>query len=105
MAAHIGIVSPPFTAPTGSLVKEVTSESSVEVITHRDATGVTKKAIPKPLVTKTYTMKGRGDAEFANVVAGSFSDDTAKITQAKQVESNEDIPEFDITAMAYTTLA
>ena len=51
------------TVPAGGHVQESSSESSIEVATIRNASGVTVKAVPKPLVTKTVTLKGDHIAE------------------------------------------
>ena len=46
----------------GRLRAGVSSDSSVDVATIRNNLAVTVKAVPKPLVTKTVTIKGKGDA-------------------------------------------
>jgi hypothetical protein len=56
-------------------------------------------------VTKTVTIKGKGDAALASVTAGSFTAGTLRVTSAKQAESNDDFPDFEITGTAYSNLA
>lgn len=92
------------TAPAGGHVQESSSEASVEVATIRNAQGITVKAVPKPMVTKTVTLKGKGDAALAAVAAGAFSANTLRVTSAKQSESNDDFPDFEITGTAYSNL-
>ena len=73
--------------------------------TIRDETGITVKAVPKPMVTRTVNLKGKGDANLAAVAAGSFAAGVLRITEAKQSESNEDFPDFEITGTAYLNLS
>lgn len=106
MAAHLGVVNlNGLTAPSGGYVQESSKEETIEIATIRNASGVTVKAAPKPLVTRTVMIKGKGDAVFSGVTAGSFTADTVKVTEAKQVESNDDFPDFEITGVAYSDLA
>ena len=92
------------TPAAGGHVQESSSESSIEVATIRNAQGVTVKAVPKPLVTKTVSIKGKGDAGLAAVVAGNFTSGAMRVTSAKQSESNEDFPDFELTGTAYSNL-
>lgn len=106
MPASFGVINTfGLAAPAGGHVQESSSEASVDVATIRNALGVTVKAVPKPLVTKTVTIKGKGDAALAAVAAGSFTAGTLRITSAKQSESNDDFPDFEITGTAYSNLA
>lgn len=105
MPATFGVESTfGLTAPAGGHVQESSSEASVEVATIRNAQGITVKAVPKPMVTKTVTLKGKGDAALAAVAAGAFSANTLRVTSAKQSESNDDFPDFEITGTAYSNL-
>ena len=106
MPATFGAISTfGLSVPEGGYVQESSSDSSVDVATIRNNLGVTVKAVPKPLVTKTVTIKGKGDAALASVAAGSFTAGTLRVTSAKQAESNDDFPDFEITGTAYSNLA
>jgi len=106
MPAHLGVASTfGLTAPAGGYVQESSQEDSVEIATIRDETGTTVKAVPKPMVTRAVSLKGKGDAELAAVASGSFAEGVLRITEAKQSESNEDFPDFEINGTAYLNLA
>ena len=106
MPAHLGVASTfGLSAPAGGYVQESSREDSVEVATIRDESGITVKAVPKPMVTRTVNLKGKGDANLAAVAAGSFAAGVLRITEAKQSESNEDFPDFEITGTAYLNLS
>jgi len=105
MPAHIGVATTyGLTAPVGGYVQESSREDSVEIATIRNESGVTVKAVPKPLVTRTVNLKGKGDANLAAVASGSFAEGVLRVTEAKQSESNEDFPDFEITGTAYLNL-
>ena len=106
MPAHLGVASTyGLSAPAGGYVQESSREDSVEIATIRDESGITVKAVPKPLVTRTVNLKGKGDANLAAVAAGSFAAGVLRVTEAKQSESNEDFPDFEITGTAYLNLS
>ncbi|NDD55757.1 hypothetical protein EBZ39_18145 [bacterium] len=106
MAAHLGVVAlNGLSAPVGGYVQESSKEETIEIATIRDAAGVTKVAVAKPMVTRTVMIKGKGDAGLASVAAGGFTANTVRITEAKQTETNDDFPDFEITGTAYTDLA
>lgn len=106
MPAHLGIATTfGLNAPTGGYVQESSQEDSVEIATIRDETGTTVKAVPKPMVTRSVSIKGKGDAALTAVVSGSFAEGVLRVTEAKQSESNEDFPDFEITGTAYLNLA
>ena len=106
MAATLGVVNlHGLTAPSGGYVQESTKEDAIEIATIRNASGVTVVAVPKPMITRTVSIKGKGDAVFSGVTAGGFTVDTVKVTEAKQTESNDDFPDFEITGVAYSNLA
>jgi hypothetical protein len=50
-------------------------------------------------------IKGKGDANLAAVASGSFAEGVLRVTEAKQGETNEDFPDFEITGTAYLNLA
>lgn len=102
MAAHLGVTTNfGLTKPAGSYVSESSREESIDVATVRNESGVTVVAVPKPLITRTVNIKGKGDADLAGVSAGAFTAGVLRVTEAKQSESNDDFPDFDITGVAY----
>lgn len=102
MAAHLGVdTNFGLTTPDGGYVQEASREESIEVATIRDEAGVTVVAVPKPLVTRSVSIRGRGDAELSAVTSGAFTAGALKIVSARQSETNDDFPEFEITATAY----
>jgi hypothetical protein len=105
MAAKIGIVTLPISAPTGSAIQEVSTEETVELKTLRDYTGVTKIVDLMGYKTKTANIRGYGPATgiLALVTSGGITT-TAKIIEAKVTESNEDFPQFDITSKLYENI-
>lgn len=112
MAAHVGIENTGGTldnfdisAPSGGYVNEAEQDQSVDVATVRDENGVTKVALPKKMITETQTIKGKGDAGLAAVTAGAFSAGTIKIISAKQTETNDDFPDFEIVGKKYSDMA
>jgi len=91
-------------APTVGYVTEATRKRSIEVATVQDEMGVTRKAKAKKLVTEDVSIKGKGDAELADVVAGSFSAGVVKVVSAKQSETDDEFPDFEQTGQAFDTL-
>ena len=105
MPAHLGVATTfGLAAPAGGYVQESSREDSVEIATIRDETGTTVKAVPKPMVTRSVSIKGKGDAGLATVASGAFTAGVLRVTEAKQSESNEDFPDFEITGTAYLNL-
>jgi len=49
------------TDPAGGYLQETTSEKSVDIATCKDATGITKLAVPKGVVTKTKDTTSNDD--------------------------------------------
>lgn len=93
------------TVPAGGYINEADVDSSVDVATVSDESGNVVIAVPKKLVTETQTIKGKGDPAIAAVTGGAFTEGVAKIIEAKGTESNEDFPDFEITARVYRSLA
>jgi hypothetical protein len=90
------------TDPAAGYLQESSQEKSVEVATCKDATGVTKLAVPKGVVTTTVTLKGKGTyspSVSRNTAVGS----TAVITSAKASESNDDFPDYEITYQKFAS--
>jgi hypothetical protein len=105
MPAHLGVATNfGLSAPAGGYVHESSREDSIEIATIRNESGVTVKAVPKPMVTRTVNLKGKGDANLAAVAAGSFAAGVLRVTEAKQSESNDDFPDFEISGTAYLNL-
>lgn len=105
MPAHLGVdTNFGLTKPNGSYVQESSREETIEVATIRDEDGNTVVAVPKPLITRTVNIRGKGDADLAGVTAGAFSAGTLRVTEAKQSESNDDFPDFEITGVAYLNI-
>ena len=92
------------TVPSGGYAQETSSEDSVEVATVRNASGVTVKAVPKKVVTSTYTLKGKGGAALTAVTAGAMTAGTMKIVSVKNSESNDDFADFEITGKKYSNI-
>jgi len=90
------------TDPAAGYLQETSEEKSVEVATCKDATGVTKLAAPKGVVTTTVILKGKGTFTPAvprNTSVGA----TAVITSAKVSESNDDYPDYEATYQKFAT--
>jgi hypothetical protein len=104
MAATIGISSLAslVTAPTGCVVNEVTQEQSKEVKTIKNASGITVQAGLMPMTETKITVKGKGIAALSTVAAtASVTSGTVVATDVSVDESNEDYPEFSISAMKW----
>ena len=89
------------TDPAAGYLQESSQEKSVEIATCKDATGVTKLAVAKGVVTATVTLKGKGTyapAVARNTAVGA----TAVITSAKASESNDDFPDYEITYQKFS---
>lgn len=106
MALHFGVENTfGLSAPAVGYVNEADEDESIDgVATVEDENGVTVIATPKLLTKKTVSIKGKGDAEFANVVPGAFTAGVVKITEAKQSESQDEYPDFEIKGEAFDTL-
>lgn len=89
------------TDPAAGYLQETSEEKSVEVATCKDATGVTKLAVPKGVVTTTVTLKGKGTYS-PSVTRNTSVGGTAVITSAKASESNEDFPDYEITYQKFS---
>jgi uncharacterized protein YtpQ (UPF0354 family) len=105
MAAHVGVdTTYDLTTPTVGYTSEAESDQSVDTAVVKDENGNVVIAVPKKLVTNTQTIKGKGDCQLAAVTAGAFAAGTLKITSAKQTETADDFPDFEITGKKYSTL-
>jgi len=97
--ASIGITSTDIAEPANSTTEEFTTDTSVEVVTLRDKTGVTKHAVPLGYATTTFTRRGRGVGDLANVAVGAIAQNTAKIISITNTQTADDFPSYEITAV------
>lgn len=104
MPATFGVTNTFGLSPGSGHVSQSSEDSSVDVATIRDELGITRYAGPRKLVTKTQTISGKGDADLETVEVGEVALGTAMITSVKQLESNDDFPEFEIQATTYSEL-
>jgi len=95
----IGITSTAITEPSNSTTEEFTTEQSVDVVTIRDKTGVTVHASPLGHATTTLTRRGRGAASLSDVSAGAISEGTAKIVSARNTQTADEFPAYEIQAI------
>jgi hypothetical protein len=95
----IGIALTGITEPSNSTTEEFTKEQSVEVVSIRDKTGVTKHATALGYGTTTLTRRGRGAASLADVTAGAITEGSAKITSVRNTQTADDFPSYEITSI------
>lgn len=95
----IGITLTDIAEPSNSTTEEFSKEQTVDVVTLRDKTGVTKHATKLGYATTTFTRRGRGAGSFADVSAGAISEGTAKITSIRNTQTADDFPSYEITAI------
>jgi len=96
MPAHIGVTSlDGHTAPALGAVQTRESETTVETVKERLATGVTGFFVPLKFHVKTVDITGVGDAELSLVVADDIAKNTLGITRAKQMENHKGLPKFE----------
>jgi hypothetical protein len=95
----IGITSTDIAEPANSTTEEFTTDSTVEVATIRDKTGVTKHVQKLGYSTTNFTRRGRGAGTLANVAAGAISEGTAKVISISNTQTADDFPSYEITAV------
>jgi DNA-binding transcriptional regulator YiaG len=95
----IGITSTDIAEPSNSTTEEFTTDSTVEVVTIRDKTGVTKHATELGYSTTNFTRRGRGVGTLGDVAAGAISEGTAKIISVSNTQTADDFPSYEITAV------
>ena len=83
-------------------MEESSSEETIEAKTIRNESGVTCRAVPGKMVTKTVSIKGKGTASTA-IAAGALSG-TVRSVSRKNTEKNNEFPDFEITGKAYLDL-
>lgn len=87
--------------PAGGFLQESSQEESVEVATCRDGTGNTVLAVPKGLVTKSTTIKGKGTYQVTQLSRNNDIGTSIVLSAAKTTESAEDFPEYEFTYTSY----
>jgi len=89
------------TDPASGFLQETTETKTAEIATVRDATGATKLAVLKGVVTTEIVLKGKGTYSPA-VTANLNVTGSAVITSAKFSESAEDFPDYEITYQQFS---
>lgn len=89
------------TDPAGGYLQETTETKTAEIASVRDATGVTKLAVLKGVVTTETVLKGKGTYSPA-VTENKNVTGTAVITSAKVSESAEDFGDYEITYQKFS---
>jgi hypothetical protein len=95
----IGITSTDIAEPSNSTTEEFTTDSTVEVVTIRDKTGVTKHVAKLGYSTTSFTRRGRGVGDLAGVVAGAIAEGTAKIISVSNTQTADDFPSYEISGV------
>ena len=95
----IGITSTDIAEPSNSTTEEFTTDSTVETVTIRDKTGVTKHVSKLGYSTTNFTRRGRGVGDLSGVSAGNISEGTAKIISVSNTQTADDFPSYEITAV------
>lgn len=90
------------TDPASGFLQETTETKSAEIATVRDATGVTKLAVLKGVVTTETVLKGKGTFSPAVTVNKNVTG-TAVIVSAKVSESAEDFPDYEVTYQQFAS--
>ena len=87
--------------PAGGYLQESSQEESLEVATCRDANGNTVLAVPKGLVTKTTTIKGKGTYALSQISRNNDIGGSIVLTAGKTTESAEDFPDYEFIYTSY----
>ena len=96
----IGITLTDIAEPSNSTTEEFTKDQSVEIVSIRDKTGVTKHATPLGYATTTLTRRGRGAGSLADVTAGAITEGAATVTSIRNTQTADDFPSYEITAIS-----
>jgi hypothetical protein len=91
------------TNSAGGYLQESSEETSIEIATCKDQTGVTKVAVPKGMKTTTVTLKGKGTYTSFAVARNTDVGATAVITSAKVTETNDDFADYEITYQSFAS--
>ncbi len=95
----IGITSTDIAEPSNSTTEEFTTDSTVEVATIRDKTGVTKHVQKLKYSTTNFTRRGRGAGDLSGVAVGAITEGTAKIISVSNTQTADDFPSYEISAV------
>jgi len=95
----IGITSTDIAEPSNSTTEEFTTDSTVDTVTIRDRTGVTKHVAKFKYSTTTFTRRGRGAGSLGDVTAGAISEGSAKVISVANTQTADDFPNYEITAV------
>jgi hypothetical protein len=95
----IGISLTGITEPSNSTTEEFTKDQSVEIVSIRDKTGVTKHATALGYGTITLTRRGRGAGSLTDVAEGAITGGAAKITSVRNTQTADDFPSYEITSI------
>jgi hypothetical protein len=95
----IGITSTDIAEPANSTTEEFTTDSTVEVATIRDKTGVTKHVAKLGYSTTNFTRRGRGAGSLADVTAGAIAEGTAKVVSISNTQTADDFPSYEISSV------
>lgn len=92
-------------APSGCVVQSSEYTDSVEVKTIRSQTGVTVQAEPMGMAETRVKLSGKGIPALSLVTANSsILEDTLVVTEVNITETNEDFPDWDISAVSWYNL-
>jgi hypothetical protein len=95
----IGITSTDIAEPSNSTTEEFTTDSTVEVATIRDKTGVTKHVKKLGYSTTNFTRRGRGAGSLADVTAGAITEGAAKVVSISNTQTADDFPSYEISSV------
>jgi len=95
----IGITSTNIVEPSNSTTEEFTTDSTVDTVTIRDKTGVTKHVSKLGYSTTNFTRRGRGAGSLSDAVAGAISEGNVKIVSVANTQTADDFPSYEITAV------
>ena len=95
----IGITLTDIAEPSNSTTEEFTKDQSVEIVTIRDKTGVTKHATKLGYSTTTLTRRGRGAGSMADVALGAIAEGVAKVISVRNTQTADDFPSYEITSI------
>ena len=95
----IGITSTDIAEPSNSTTEEFTTDTSLEVATIRDKTGVTKHVAKMKYATTTFTRRGRGAASLADVAAGAISEGAVKILSVANTQTADDFASYEMSGV------
>lgn len=101
-AIGISSLSGLISTPSGCVVNEVTKEQTKEIKTIKNASGVTVQAGVLPMTETKISIKGKGIAALSTVAAtSSIASGTVVVTDVSVDESQDDYPDFSISALQW----